>query len=168
MFLIDQHAAHERVLFERVLTQVRMRTPDVQGLLEPVTVELAPGQIEEVVAHLQILEDYGFQVEPFGEEACLLRAVPQAARKAGPAELFQEVVDVMMRPGRSPEEQMQALAASIACHGAVRAGMGLDHQEMMGLIRDLEAAENPRTCPHGRPTTVHLSASDLEREFGRR
>ena len=167
VYLIDQHAAHERVLYEQVLQQVRERQPEVQGLLEPLVVELGPGQPQVALEQRELLSLYGLQVEPFGESSCLLRTVPALSRDAPPATLLVELVTLLAEE-RSPSDRDHSLAASISCHGAVCAGMTLEHQAMVALIRDLEATENPRTCPHGRPTIVHLSANHLEREFGRR
>ena len=167
VYLIDQHAAHEQVLFERVLRQVRDGRPEVQGMLEPLVVELGSGQAEVVLEQRELLAAYGFHVEPFGESACLLRGVPAVSRDAQPAHLFVELAGLLAEE-RSSAQREHVLAASIACHSAVRAGMALEQSAMVALVRDLEAAENPRTCPHGRPTTIHLSASHLEREFGRR
>ncbi|MBI2872138.1 MAG: DNA mismatch repair endonuclease MutL [Chloroflexi bacterium] len=167
MYLIDQHAAHERVLFERVLKQCQARSPERQGLLEPATVHLPPEQARVALEHRELLEGYGFLIEPFGEAALLLRAVPSVARGANPSEMLSELV-VMLARDRAGADREYAIAASIACHGAVRAGMALEQREMVSLVREMEATDSPRTCPHGRPTMLHLSASHLDRQFGRR
>ena len=167
LYLIDQHAAHERVLFERVSRDVAGKSPQAQALLEPVAVELSPGQEELVQAGAGLLEQYGFILEPFGERTYLVRALPSVVRDASPAKAIQEVLDLMAYEGIL-REQEEALAASIACHSAVRAGMSLSQREMEELIRQLESCDSPHTCPHGRPTMIHLSSHHLEREFGRR
>ncbi len=175
MYLIDQHAAHERVLFEKVSREVSEKTPQMQALLEPVVVELSPGQEEMVQASMGLLERYGFIIEPFGERMYLMRAIPavvgsagsSAALRAGPGKTLLEVLDLMAYEGLVKERE-EALVASIACHSAVRAGMVLSQQEMEELVRRLESCDNPHTCPHGRPTMIHLSSHHLEREFGRR
>ena len=167
LYLIDQHAAHERVLFEKVSREVADRTPQSQSLLEPVAVDLSPGQEELVRASVELLERYGFVLEPFGERTYLLRALPAVVGDSSPGKVLLEVLDLMAYEGLLKEREA-ALAASIACHSAVRAGMGLSQQEMEELLKQLEACDNPHTCPHGRPTVVHLSSHHLEREFGRR
>ena len=167
LYLIDQHAAHERVLFERVSREVADRSPQAQALLEPVAVELSPGQEELVQAGVGLLERYGFIMEPFGERTYLLRALPSVVKDSSPAKSLQEVLDLMAYEGIL-REQEEALAASIACHSAVRAGMDLSQPEMEELVRQLESCDTPHTCPHGRPTMIHLSSHHLEREFGRR
>ena len=167
MYLIDQHAAHERVLFEKVCGEVADRTPQAQALLEPVAVELSPSQEEMVRVNMDLLERYGFILEPFGERTYLLRSLPSVTKDSDPGKALLEVLDMMAYEGLV-KEQEEALAASIACHSAVRAGKALSPQEMDAMVRQLEACNSPHTCPHGRPTMVHLSSHHLEREFGRR
>ena len=167
VYLIDQHAAHERVRYERVTQQARERQPEVQGLLEPQAVELLPAQIQTLEEWKETLASYGFQGEPFGESTYLLRGVPNGLKDASPDGLLGEVLDLLAQ-ARDPAQAGDSVAASIACHSAVRAGDMLGHEEMVALVRQLEGAESPHTCPHGRPTMLHLSANSLEREFGRR
>ena len=167
LYLLDQHAAHERVLYERLAGDLEERMPLAQALLEPTTVELSPGQEELVQASMELLERYGFRFEPFGERTYLLRALPSVVKDSSPAKALQDVLDLMSYEGLVKERE-EALATSIACHSAVRAGMVLSQQEMEQLVRQLEACHAPHTCPHGRPTIVHLSSHHLEREFGRR
>ena len=167
LYLLDQHAAHERVLYERLAGDLEERMPLAQALLEPTTVELSPGQEELVQASMELLERYGFRFEPFGERTYLLRALPSVVKDSSPAKALQDVLDLMSYEGLVKERE-EALATSIACHSAVRAGMVLSQQEMEQLVRQLEACHVPHTCPHGRPTIVHLSSHHLEREFGRR
>ena len=167
LYLIDQHAGHERVLFEKVSKGVGERTLQAQALLEPVAVELSPGQEELVRSSMELLESHAFVLEPFGDRTYLLRALPAVCGSLDPAKALPEILDLMayeeVLKGRE-----QALAASIACHSSVRAGMALSQQEMEELVRQLESCDNLYTCPHGRPTMVHLSSSHLESEFGRR
>ena len=167
VYLIDQHAAHERVMYERVTRQARERQPEVQGLLEPQAVELLPAQLQTLEEWSDTLGSYGIQGESFGESTYLLRGVPAGLRDAGPERLLGEVLDLLAQ-ARDPAQVADSVVASIACHTAVRAGDTLSQQEMSALVRQLESAESPHTCPHGRPTMLHLSATNLEREFGRR
>ena len=167
VYLIDQHAAHERVVYEQVSRQARERQPEVQGLLEPHAVELLPAQIQTLEAWSDLLAAYGFQGEPFGEGTYLLRGVTGGLKNTSPEQLLGEALDLLAQ-ARDPAQAGDSLAASIACHSAVRAGDILSPQEMVALVRQLEATESPHTCPHGRPTMLHISAGNLEREFGRR
>jgi DNA mismatch repair protein MutL len=167
MYLVDQHAAHERVLFERVRALARERTPEVQALLEPVVVDLDPRQQELVDGRLDLLASMGFALEAFGAAAYLLRGVPSVMAGEDPKRGFVDILD-LMGDGGGFESWEERAAYSVACHSAIRAGKVLTMQEMAELTRLLEACEQPHTCPHGRPTMVHMSASHLEREFGRR
>ena len=168
IFLMDQHAAHEQVLYERIVAEMKQGNPSVQALLEPVPVELSPEHQELVKGSAEEMKAYGFELASFGGESYVLRAVPAVFRRGDPVEALLEVLEMLRRDASSLGGYREALAASIACHSAVRAGMSLDHREMQEIIRLLEKAENPHTCPHGRPTMLHLSSHNLERQFGRR
>ncbi len=166
VYLIDQHAAHERVLFERALAQRGRRTPDVQPLLEPMAVELSLKQEESLRAGGGALAGVGFVIEPFGDRTCLVRAVPAMLAGKGIADAVRETIDTLDDEAAGGSEE-DRIARSMACHGSVRAGQVLSQDEMKELVRQLEQTASPRTCPHGRPTMVHLSAGRLLREFGR-
>jgi len=167
MYLIDQHAAHERVVFERVRAAVSSSPPEVQSLLEPLTVDLDPEQAELLVTQQDLVSRLGFQVEPFGGRAYLLRGVPGLLSDRDPCRALTDVLDSMAEDGGFESWEERA-AYSMACHTAIRAGKTLSHEEMTELARQLEECAQPNTCPHGRPTMVHLSSAQLEREFGRR
>ena len=167
MYLVDQHAAHERVLFERVLKERSEKRVQVQGMLAPATVDLSPVQRESLAQVEELLRGHGFDVEPFGDGAYVLRAVPAMLSARAPDRAFLDVLDSLLDPA-SPEQTEERIAASIACHSAIRAGDVLQQASMEEVVRLLEQAASPHTCPHGRPTLVHLSSSLLEKEFGRR
>lgn len=167
MYLIDQHAAHERVLFEHVRAARRRRAVEIQGLLEAMVVELSPAQATRLRDEEAALAEFGFGLEPFGDRTWLLRAVPAVLAGRDPAAGLREFLDLLERPD-SPRDRDDRIAATIACHAAVRAGKILTPAEMRELVQLLEATEMPRTCPHGRPTMIHLSQAALEREFRRR
>jgi DNA mismatch repair protein MutL len=166
LYLIDQHAAHECVVYERLKAAAAKHNPEVQGLLEPVTVELTSFQAETVHEYGEVLAQYGWGLEPFGDRTYLLRGVPAVLANKGPAKSFIELLDGV---GDAVEFSSweDRIAATIACHGSVRAGLVLSHEEMVEMVRLLEKTQQPHTCPHGRPTMLHLSANNLEREFGR-
>ncbi len=166
LYLLDQHAAHERVVYDRLMARSGAgRQP--RPLLQPQPAELTASQEEMVRANGDLLTQYGFIVEPFGDRSYLVRAVPEVAAGADAGKALVEVLDLVAYQGGVTERE-DALTASIACHSAVRAGQSLTQREMEELVNQLEEADNPHTCPHGRPTMVHLSAHNLEREFGRR
>jgi DNA mismatch repair protein MutL len=168
MYLIDQHAAHERVLFDRMRRAKGAGRVDVQGLLEPVTVTLTPAQERTLVDQLGRLAAYGFQAEPFGERTALVRAAPAAMRRTPPGRALVDVLDYMLSDDLKGYDWEDRVLASIACHSAVRAGQELSAAEMEEMVRLLESADTPHACPHGRPVMVHMSNAQLEREFSRR
>lgn len=167
MYLVDQHAAHERVLFDRIVRKAADTSPEYQPLLAPITVELTPGQTEVFRGNLAFLAAYGFEVEPFGENSYLLRAVPSVMTSQNPAQSLVDILDMVAFEGLLRQHD-DVLAASIACHSAIRAGKSLTDPEMRALLEDLEVTDNPHTCPHGRPTLIHFSEYQMDREFGRR
>jgi len=166
MYLIDQHAAHERVLYEKFLRARRESSSDAQGLLQPLALDLSPRQRALLDAHAEALREYGFEVEPFGEGAYLVRSVPRTLATADVRDAFLRFLDLMLDEAEA--DGRDRVAMSLACHGAVRAGKTLSLDEMRDLVRQLEESETPHTCPHGRPTMIHMSADLLAREFGRR
>ncbi len=166
MYLIDQHAAHERVLYERFASARALQSPDVQGLLEPVALELPARQRALIDTEGESMSGHGFELEPFGEASLLVRALPRALAAGDLRENIARFLDVMLEEGES--DGRDRVAMSLACHGAIRAGKTLAPDEMRDLVRQLEATETPHTCPHGRPTMVHVSAEMLAKGFGRR
>ncbi|MFP3974635.1 MAG: DNA mismatch repair endonuclease MutL [Chloroflexota bacterium] len=166
LYLIDQHAAHERVRFERVRDQQSRKAVDVQGLLEPMTIELTAQQSEILDSEWGVLTSAGFSLEHFGERTYLLRAVPAMLKQDAIRDALFEILD-SFESGQKSQWQYD-IAASLACHGAIKSGDTLTIREMEDLIRQLEQTQSPRTCPHGRPTIMYFSASQIEREFGRR
>jgi DNA mismatch repair protein MutL len=168
MYLVDQHAAHERVMYERFLAMVAAGAPDVQGLLEPVTVEIAASHQALINEHAQAMRSLGFDVAHFGDSAYVVRAVPASIAGDDLQRRIVELLDRMQRDDAPREGAPHRVAASLACHASVRAGMQMSGDEQRELLRQLEQAESPRTCPHGRPTMVHLAADAIAREFRRR
>ncbi|MFN3974320.1 MAG: DNA mismatch repair endonuclease MutL [Dehalococcoidia bacterium] len=167
LYLIDQHAAHERVLYERVLERLRKREPWAQGLLEGVLVELTPSQALALQDAQEAIAQSGWQVEPFGERAVLVRGVPATLAGKPPRQALLDFLDALLGEDL-PTPVEERVAAVIACHSAVTAGMLLSQEEMASLLEDLGRAREPHTCPHGRPTMVLLSRAYLEKEFRRR
>ena len=166
MYLIDQHAAHERVLYERFRSLRAMSRPEVQGLLDPLPLDLSPRQSGLLASEAKALAAHGFEVAAFGESSYLLRSVPRALAGTDLRERFLRFLDVMLEEDGG--DGRDRVAMSLACHGAIRAGKTLTPEEMRDLVRQLEETEAPHTCPHGRPTMVHVSAEMLAKGFGRR
>ncbi len=167
LYLVDQHAAHERVLFERFLNQ--RKNPSSQILLEPVSVELPSALSVLLEKQIAILKELGFEIEPFGPEVFKIRAIPSLLLGSDPAAALRAVVEDFEEDEKPLEKEIQAkLVARICKRVAVKAGQILSIEEQQALLRDLEACQAPRTCPHGRPTMIHLSIDLLEKQFGRR
>jgi DNA mismatch repair protein MutL len=167
MYLIDQHTAHERVLYERFTAERARMAVASQQLLSPLPLELTPRQHAAMAEHVEALTELGFEVEPFGGETFLLRAIPAALERGDIGQAVTEILDELAEEGTGETREEKALI-SVVCHSAVRAGQTLSMEEMRDLVRQLEETSLPHTCPHGRPTMIHLSAEQLAREFGRR
>ena len=166
LYLIDQHAAHERILYDRILAQWSQKEVEVQGLLQPVTIEFSPREEETLRAGNQFLAEFGFTIEPFGNRSYLIRTMPAVMAGSNIIEMVTGLLGTLAsKEGLTRLEEK--IAESLACHGAIRAGQQLSNEEMRELVNQLEQTKQPRTCPHGRPTMIHLSARQLEKEFGR-
>ena len=168
-FLVDQHAAHERVLYERMGAAMSRGELPIQPLLQPVPLQFSAAQYADVEAVLPLMAELGFELEPFGEGTVLVRAVPgvYAESKRDVGRDLLEILDTVVH-GSRPERWREEMAITLACHSAVRAGQTLSLDEMRALMGQLEMCQYPRACAHGRPTMLHLSTMQLEREFGRR
>jgi DNA mismatch repair protein MutL len=167
LYMIDQHAAHERILYDRFDQALDAGDVASQPLLEPISVRLSPAQMQALEGNRPLLASMGLTLEPFGTDSCLVRAVPAMYSAGAPGELVIEVLSELETLPRAESARERALAA-MACKAAVKAGMMLDLQEMRELVTQLERTPRPATCPHGRPTMIHLSHTQLEKEFGRR
>jgi DNA mismatch repair protein MutL len=168
LYLIDQHAAHERVLFERFMAQ-RQDTIPAQTLLEPVTIELPPASARLLEDQLSVIEQLGFQVEAFGRGTFLIRAIPTLLSGMDPMAALRVLVEDFEEDEAPLEEEIEAkIIARVCKRAAIKAGQVLSPEEQKALLNDLESSQSPRTCPHGRPTMIHLSVDLLERQFGRK
>jgi len=169
LWIIDQHVAHERVLFERVLRERRVEQAQRQRLLMPMLLDLLPAQMVTFAGIAQELEKNGFEVEPFGPRTIAIKAAP--AGLEGQA-LERMLVEVLEQAG-SPEqaENLEAartrIAASIACHAAIKVNTPLDPARMEWLLAELARTEHPTSCPHGRPIVLRYAWKDIQRAFHR-
>ena len=169
LYLVDQHAAHERVLFEKLLAQHERQNIPSQALLTPASVQLTASQSSLVNEQLPIMEHLGFHIEPFGPGIFQVRAIPVLFGYADPAAALQALVEDFEEDERPLQDEIEARLAGRVCKRlAIKAGQVLSPEEQRSLLTDLEACKSPRTCPHGRPTMIHLSVDLLERQFGRK
>jgi len=169
LYLIDQHAAHERVLFESLMAQQGEDQVASQALLTPVNVSLPPEKARTLAESLPVLAGLGFEVESFGPNTFTVRAIPALLTGGDPEAALNALVEDFEEdetPLASAKEAM--ITARICKRMAVKGGQSLSGEEQSALLRGLERCQSPRTCPHGRPTMIHLSADLLERQFGRR
>ena len=169
LYLIDQHAAHERILYEKMLDAEANGTIVSQALLEPAVVQLPPWQASALEENMPILKHLGFEIEEFGPSAFRVLAMPTLFEKGSPAAAIAAVVEDIENDNIPMQGLTSERIASYVCKRmAVKAGQTLTTDEQRALIRDLEQCRSPRTCPHGRPTMIHLSIDLLEKQFGRK
>jgi DNA mismatch repair protein MutL len=172
LFLIDQHAAHERILYEQFMAawQENGREAGVasQGLVTGAVVQLTTGQSDLLEEHLDLMSQIGFEVEPFGPNTYMVRSLPALVAKLDPARALMDVIEDLERGDEPLQSKIEARIILRVCKSAaVKAGQTLSRQEMEAMIHQLESCHNPHTSPHGRPTLIHLSVAQLAREFGR-
>ena len=167
LYLIDQHAAHERVLFEKLM-QNRYRA-DQQTLLTPLIIHLSPVQSIILTNQTEVMERLGFHIEYFGSNTFRVHAIPAMFSEGDPLEAVRSIVEDFEEDETTLQNEIEAkIAARVCKRMAVKAGQILSIEEQKALVHELEVCQNPRTCPHGRPTMIHLSVDLLERQFGRR
>jgi DNA mismatch repair protein MutL len=168
--IVDQHAAHERIVYERLKRQRAESGVERQILLSPIVVDLEPDAAAELVDHAGALEELGLVIEGFGPGAILLREVPALIAGADMNLLMRDLADDLSAEdgALSLERRLDHRLATIACHHSVRSGRKLKPEEMNALLREMERTPGAGQCNHGRPTYVELKLGDIERLFGRR
>jgi DNA mismatch repair protein MutL len=169
LLLVDQHAAHERVTYERLRAELRDGGIRVQAMLAPVTIELSPARAGQIQAALPELRAMGFDVEPFGPAALLLKGTPAAFGPEGGARLLSDMIDSMGESGwrMNGEAAFEGLLKQLACHGSVRVGRALEPAEIHALLAELDRTEFKTNCPHGRPVHIRFARGQIERMFRR-
>jgi DNA mismatch repair protein MutL len=168
LYLVDQHAAHERVLFEKMMQQTQSHILS-QALLQGITFQLPPRSTRLLQEQLPLLNHLGFAVEEFGADTFRVSAIPALLSHMDPAAAVRVVVEDFEEDETPLQSRMEdKIVARICKRAAVKGGQSLTVEEQTALLRDLESCLSPRTCPHGRPTMIHLSVDLLERQFGRR
>jgi DNA mismatch repair protein MutL len=168
--VVDQHAAHERLVYERMKAALEKSGVARQILLIPEIVELDETDVERLTARAEELARYGLAIEPFGPGAVAVRETPSLLGEIDAAAMLRDLADHMAEWDEALplERRLMHVAATMACHGSVRAGRRLKPEEMNALLREMEATPNSGQCNHGRPTYVELKLSDIERLFGRK
>jgi len=167
MFMIDQHAAHERVMYEKILGQMKTQAIERQPLLDPLVVELSPEELTAFDRSADELGEIGFEIDRFGEQAIAIRAVPAMVRGVDITDRIHLILQELAEGGAG-DSWLDSVAISAACHTSIRAGQALSLPEMRELVAQLERTSQPRACGHGRPTMLHMSQTELERQFSRR
>jgi DNA mismatch repair protein MutL len=169
MVIVDQHAAHERLVYEKLKAARERDGIPGQMLLIPEVVELDAGACARLVEAAEALARLGLVLEPFGGDAVCLRETPALLGEVDGSRLLRDVADALAEgAGRGLEARIDAVLSSMACHGSVRAGRQMRAEEMNALLRAMEATPHSGQCNHGRPTYVELKLADIERLFGRR
>jgi len=166
LYLIDQHAAHERIRFDEILNKSQNHATTIQGLLDPLSLDLNSSQFLALSEIKEEMTSFGFQWDIFGAQTILLRAVPTNLRDDEFSKTFLEILDGF-GDKKLLTEREQIIAASVACHSTIRAGQVLTIQEMDALLRQLSEAGFPRLCPHGRPTTMSITTTQINKAFER-
>ncbi|MBW2052413.1 MAG: DNA mismatch repair endonuclease MutL [Deltaproteobacteria bacterium] len=169
LYIIDQHAAHERILFERLQTEMAAGPLNSQQLLIPVTFEVTPTQAVGLEGLLAELSRFGFDLEPFGGQTFVLRAIPAVLTGRDPHKVMGEIIDEVdtLRPDAGLARIEEAFMQTLCCHGSIRAGHEMTLEEMDQLLTDLSQAKISTHCPHGRPLIYHIDLKELEKKFRR-
>ena len=167
LFMIDQHAAHERIMYEKIQDQMAAKAVDRQPMLDPLVVELSPEELTAFERSSEELNEIGFEIERFGEQSVAIRAIPAIVQRVDIAERIHDILHELA-DGGAGTSWLDSVAISAACHTSIRAGQALSLPEMRELVAQLERTRQPRACGHGRPTMLHMSQTELERQFSRR
>jgi DNA mismatch repair protein MutL len=170
LIVVDQHAAHERLVYEKLKQQLQTHGVARQMLLIPEVVDVTPAQFEMLTARGHELAPFGLVLEAFGHNAVLVREVPAILEQFNIKEMVTNIAEELLEIENSTalQEKIHEVCSSMACHGSVRAGRTLNVREMNDLLRQMEQTPHSGQCNHGRPTYVHLKLEDLEKLFGRR
>ena len=169
LWIVDQHCAHERVLFERVSRQRARQQVESQRMLMPIVIELTPAQQAIFTEISDELQKNGFEAEPFGARSIAVKIAPAGVQAAEVESMLHELLDQFSREeqGLNLEQIRGRIAASIACHAAIKVNMPLEHNKMEWLLTELSKTDCPMTCPHGRPVVLRYSMKDIQRAFKR-
>ncbi|MBP5426348.1 MAG: DNA mismatch repair endonuclease MutL [Clostridiales bacterium] len=165
-YMIDQHAAHERVMFEKLRERYKNNENMVQHLLTPVVVDMQATEVKMILENKDKIERLGFEVDEFGNDTIIIRGVPAFSDEENMRQYFLDVVDRLIFKNREDYDVDETLY-DIACKSAIKAHKRMDDKEIKELLRQLDALDNPFTCPHGRPTAIRMTKRDVEKMFKR-
>ena len=170
LVIVDQHAAHERIVYERMKADLAESGVKRQGLLLPEVVELDEASADRIAERAEEFAELGLVIEPFGPGAIVVREVPAMLGKVDVSALVRDMADEIaeLGQGMALKDRLMYVCATMACHGSVRSGRKLNADEMNALLRQMEATPHSGQCNHGRPTYVELKLNDIEKMFGRR
>lgn len=165
MCVIDQHAAHERIMYEKLQKDFNNESVAVQQLITPIIIELTPSEFRKAIDYIEHFNSLGFEVDPFGEKSIALRGVPLVFGNPNGKDLFLDILDGLDEFEKGTYELRVEKIMKLACSSAVKAGDRLDPREINSLLDQLKKCENPLTCPHGRPTIIRMTKRELEKKF---
>lgn len=168
ILLVDQHIAHERVLYERFRESAKNKKVDVQNLLFPESMEFSPGEAQILGSQLELLKGLGLELEPFGENGFLLRSVPAILKNEDYSQVIREILELADGPETALQKKYDEVLIMMACKSAIKINHPMDFDQMRKLISDLEQTEMPYTCPHGRPISLLFEMDDILKRFLRK
>jgi DNA mismatch repair protein MutL len=170
LILVDQHAAHERILFEEMRRRMETQGVPTQRLLLPLTLQVTPRDADWLTRHLDLLQRAGLGLEPFGASTFKIDSLPTFLRASDPSQLLRDIIDELRETSAQNARLRlgEEMIAKTVCRHAVKANDYLREPELVRLIQDLLACELPYCCPHGRPTMIQMSYLELEKKFGRK
>jgi DNA mismatch repair protein MutL len=168
LIIVDQHAAHERIIYERFRGAFRERKIEIQNLLAPINLDLDPPRAALLFEKIPLLKQLGIEIEPFGKNSFIITALPAIFSGWSREKLVLEFIDEMGDEGSKPDDPREEIIIRMSCLAAVKARAKLASVELTRLMEDLLACEDPDHCPHGRPTIIVDSWGELEKRFGRK
>jgi len=168
LYILDQHACHERINFERLKAIASSETVPPQMLLHPIIIELSQTEYNALQDIIPCINELGFDCAPFGRSAIAVRAVPHILKTEVTKEVILSLIHEALKENWKGGDYMHSIIATIACHRSITSGTILTHQEIAALLRDLDDVGSPQTCPHGRPLYKRIALSEIEKWLGRR
>jgi DNA mismatch repair protein MutL len=167
LLVLDQHAAHERILYEEALRSLTQKPASAQQILFPAVIDLTPAELHLLDEHEELIRKLGFEIKHFGGRTILVTAIPSGARNKNGEVFLKEVLSQLETEEKIEKDKVKAVAKSYACHAAIKAGERLNQEEMENLVHKVFTTDEPYSCPHGRPTIIKLTLNELNKKFGR-
>jgi DNA mismatch repair protein MutL len=169
VMVIDQHALHERIIYEQLRRRVTSSPVESQALLVPEPVDLSPSELAAALEHRELLAQLGVKLEPFGGDTVLVSGYPAMLANMAPKEVLSGLIDQLLSVGKAPDRRdlLDDLLHSIACKAAVKAGDHLTTEEITDLLEQRHLIDDPHHCPHGRPAALIFSRQELDKQFRR-